>query len=114
MKTLVNDYLALWNERDDARRATAIAALLTEDSVYSDPDYAAVTGPAELNALVARAHEKLGDLVFTLGEIIGGHHDQVLFTWHVVPPAGGDPVASGYDVAELVDGRIRRITGFFA
>ena len=113
MKTLVNDYLALWNERDAARRATAITTVLSEDAIYSDPDYAAVTGFVELNEVIARAHEKLGDLVFTLGEIIGGHHDQVLFTWHLVPPAGGDPVATGYDVAELEDGRIRRVTGFF-
>ena len=35
MKTLVNDYLALWNERDAARRATVITALFTEDAVYS-------------------------------------------------------------------------------
>lgn len=113
MRTLVNDYLAVWNERDAARRATAITALFTEDAVYSDPDNAAATGAAELDAVITSAHDKLGNLVFTLGEIIGSHHDHVLFIWNLVPPAGGDPVATGYDVVDLAGGRIKRVTGFF-
>ena len=110
---LVRQYLEIWNERDDARREAAIKAVLTEDFVYSDPDYAALQGHAEITAAIGRAHDKFGTLVFSLGEIINTHHDTALFTWRLGSPDSSEPVAIGYDVMEFTDQHIRRVVGYF-
>jgi hypothetical protein len=110
---LVLKYLDVWNERDAAARESLIKEVLTEDSIYSDPDYAALHGHAELSDAIGRAQEKFGDLVFGLGELINAHHDKALFTWELGTPGGAGPVATGYDVVEFADGRIREVVGFF-
>ncbi|MEV5752035.1 nuclear transport factor 2 family protein [Actinoallomurus sp. NPDC052308] len=110
---LITQYLGIWNERDEARRNAIIKEVMTEDSVYSDPDYAGIEGHAALSAAIGTAHEKFGDLVFGLGEIIGAHHDTALFTWRLGPAGTDEAVGTGYDVIEFADGRIRRVVGFF-
>ncbi|WP_242884316.1 nuclear transport factor 2 family protein [Actinomadura litoris] len=110
---LIQRYIAVWNERDSAARTALIAAALTEDSVYSDPDHAALRGHAELSSVVAQARERFGGLVFTLGTVINVHHDVALFTWRLGAPDGGNPVATGYDFVEIAGDRIRRVVGFF-
>ena len=113
MSAIIAQYLAIWNERDAARRAAAIKATLTPDSVYSDPDYAGIEGHAALSQAVGTGQKKFGDLVFSLGEIISQHHDKVLFTWRLGAPGSTVAVATGYDYVELQDGLISRVVGFF-
>ncbi|MGI5131963.1 nuclear transport factor 2 family protein [Pseudonocardia sp. CA-107938] len=110
---LVQQYLDIWNERDRAARDTAIVAVMTEDSTYSDPDYAAVHGHAALSDVIGTAHEKFGDLVFTLGETLGSHHDTTLITWRLGAPGSAEAVATGYDVIDFAGDRIRRVVGYF-
>ncbi|MFG2002521.1 nuclear transport factor 2 family protein [Spirillospora sp. NPDC048911] len=110
---LVHRYLAVWNERDAARRADLMASALTEDSIYSDPDYAGLRGHGELAAAIEKAQGQFGAMVFTLGTLINVHHDKALFSWRLGPAGAGSPVATGYDYAEFADGRISRIIGFF-
>ncbi|TDD69795.1 hypothetical protein E1293_35380 [Actinomadura darangshiensis] len=57
---------------------------------------------------IGSAHEKLGDLRFTLDTVIGVHHDRALFRWHL------GSAATGYDVVEFTGGRLQSIVGFFA
>ncbi|WP_067827719.1 nuclear transport factor 2 family protein [Actinomadura kijaniata] len=110
---VVRRYIEVWNERDAARRAAAMEAALTEDSVYSDPDYEGLEGHAALSEAIDRAQERFGDLRFELGEVLGAHHGHVLFTWRLGAP-GAEPAATGYDAAEIAaDGRLRRVVGFF-
>jgi ketosteroid isomerase-like protein len=110
---LVQQYLEIWNERDHARRDAAIEVVMTEDSIYSDPDYAAIEGHAALSAAISRAQETFGDRVFSLGEIISTHHNTVLFTWRLGSPDTEEAIATGHDVIEFTDGRIHRVVGFF-
>lgn len=105
---LILKYLDIWNERDAAARDTLMQSVLTEDSVYADPDYAGLRGHAELSEAIGRAQEKFGDLRFTLDTVIGAHHDRALFTWRL------GTVATGYDVVEFAGDRIRSVAGFFA
>jgi hypothetical protein len=105
---LIRTYLDIWNERDAAVRDTLMTSVLTDDSVYADPDYAGLRGHAELSEAISRAQEKFGDLRFILGTVIGAHHDQALFTWRL------GTVATGYDVVEFAGDRIRSVVGFFA
>jgi hypothetical protein len=113
INALVHSYIDLWNDRDPGHRKDAIDALLTDDSLYTDPDWEAVTGPDAINTMIAQAQDKLGDLRFTLAAIINTHHDLVLFTWRLGLPDGSPPVATGYDIAEFGNGKIRCLYGFF-
>jgi hypothetical protein len=105
---LIERYLDIWNERDAAVRQTLMGEVLTDDVLYADPDHAGLRGPADLSGAIGHAHEKLGDLRFTLGTVIGAHHDHALFTWRL------GTAATGYDVVEFDNGRIRSVVGFFA
>ena len=109
--TLVDRYLAAWNETDAAARRAAIDDLFADRVRYVDP-LAAVTGRSALDALIGGAQQQFAGMVFTPGAPVDGHHDQVRFTWHL-GPAGGEPVVVGFDVAQLdADGRIHQVLGF--
>ncbi|KAB2351656.1 nuclear transport factor 2 family protein [Actinomadura rudentiformis] len=110
---LVQNYLDVWNERDTARRAELMKTALTDDSIYSDPDYAGVKGHSELSAAIDKAQAKFGDLVFSLGTLVNVHHDKALFRWRLGPAGADSAVATGYDYVEIVDGRFSRVIGFF-
>ncbi len=49
---LAADYIALWNERDGARRAAILAEHWTVDATYIDP-LARVAGRGEIAGLIA-------------------------------------------------------------
>ncbi|TDX08289.1 nuclear transport factor 2 family protein [Kribbella sp. VKM Ac-2566] len=104
---LIDAYLDIWNERDATARKELMRSVLTEDSVYADPDYAGLRGHAELSEAIGRAQESFGDLQFTLDTVIGTHHDRVLFSWRL------GTAASGYDVVDVAGERIRSVLGFF-
>jgi hypothetical protein len=109
---LIARYLASWNEFDPARRRKAIDRLWAEDGRYVDPDDDA-TGRDAIAGVLTAAREKLGTLVFTLGDVIGVHHGLALFTWHARPSAEAEPVASGFDVAAFAGGQVKLVYGFF-
>ncbi|MGA4992882.1 nuclear transport factor 2 family protein [Nonomuraea bangladeshensis] len=109
--TLVERYIAAWNETDAEARAKAVAELWTEDATYTDP-LADVAGHDGIAAVIAGAQGMFPGLVFTPGEVYDAHHHIARFTWHL-GPMDGEPVAVGFDVVELAeDGRIRRVLGF--
>lgn len=105
---LILKYLDIWNERDATARQKLMKDVLTDDALYTDPDHAGLRGHAELSEAIGRAHEKLGDLRFTLDTVIGAHHDQALFVWRL------STVATGYDVVKFTRDRISSVVGFFA
>ncbi|GGT30709.1 nuclear transport factor 2 family protein [Nonomuraea spiralis] len=100
-------YLDIWNERDDTARMTLMKSVLTEDSLYVAPDNAGLRGHAELSEVIGRMRAQVGEAKFALGAVMGAHHGRALFTWRL------GTVATGYDVVEFADGRIRSIVGFF-
>ncbi|GAA0560039.1 nuclear transport factor 2 family protein [Paractinoplanes ferrugineus] len=109
--TVVDRYLAAWNETDPARRRAAIDALFTADVRYVDP-IASVEGRDALDALIGGVQQQFPGLAFTSGGPVDAHHEQGRFTWHL-GAAGAEPLVVGFDVAELGDdGRIRRVFGF--
>ncbi|MGP3962504.1 nuclear transport factor 2 family protein [Nonomuraea sp. 3N208] len=109
--TLVERYIAAWNETDAGARAKAVADLWTEDATYTDP-LADVAGHAGIAAVIEGAQGMFPGLVFTPGVVHEAHHHIARFTWHL-GPAGGEPVAIGFDVVEVAeDGRIRKVLGF--
>jgi hypothetical protein len=110
-ESVVQRYLAAWNETDPDRRRTAVEEVFAEDVRYVDP-VAAVEGHAALSGLIGAVHQQFPGLVFGPGGPVDAHHEQARFTWHL-GPAGQEPVVVGFDVAELgPDGRIRTVLGF--
>ena len=111
--TTVDTYLAMWNEPDEARRADLIATAWTEDGRYVDP-LASVAGHDQISDLIGAVRAQAPGHVFRLlGERVDAHHDVVRFGWELVPAAGGESVAIGFDVAVAgEDGRIGSVIGF--
>jgi hypothetical protein len=98
----------IFNERDAVKRSAAIAEIFSEDIIFVDPE-GETRGRAALEEKVS-ALLKGQPEAFRFGDVhvsqtagdLGIHH------WKL-GPAGGDPVATGVDVA-LVDGdRITRL-----
>jgi hypothetical protein len=109
--TIVQRYLAAWNETDADRRRAAVEDVFAADVRYVDP-LAAVEGHAAMDGLIGAVQAQFPGLVFSSGGPVDAHHQQARFTWHL-GPAGQDPIVVGFDVAELgPDGRIRTVLGF--
>ncbi|GAA2646224.1 nuclear transport factor 2 family protein [Paractinoplanes durhamensis] len=109
--TVVDRYLAAWNETDPAARRAAIDTLFAKDVRYVDP-LASVEGRDALDGLIGAVQQQFPGLVFSPGGPVDAHHDQARFTWNLGTP-GAEPLVIGFDVAELdTDGRIRRVLGF--
>ncbi len=108
----IQDYGALWSERDATRRRGLVAASLTVDAIIVGPGYT-LRGHAAIEADTARfQRERPGQRA----EIVGGidaHGALARFAVRVVD-AQGAVVAEGLDVVEFADdGRIARVITFW-
>jgi hypothetical protein len=111
LTTVVDGYIAMWNESDPERRRVLIDQTWTEDGSYVDP-HAEVAGADGLDALVAAVQEQFPGYRFVLASGPETHHDRMRFTWQLVGEDGA-AVATGMDVAVVADdGRLRAVTGF--
>jgi hypothetical protein len=109
--TVVDGYIAMWNELDPGRRRQIIEQTWTEDGSYVDP-HAEVEGAEAIDALVTAVQQQFPGHRFVLAAGPDAHHDRVRFTWQLVGD-GGDAVATGVDFAIVADdGRLRAVTGF--
>jgi hypothetical protein len=110
--TVVDAYIAMWNERDpDARRAI-VSEAWSADATYLDPLMSG-EGPDGIDAMVAGAQAQFPGQRFELTAGPDQHHDRVRFAWRMVGEDGGAEVARGVDFATLdADGRLRSVTGF--
>ena len=109
--TVVDGYIAMWNETDPERRRSIIEETWTDDGSYVDP-HADVEGADGIDALVAAVQEQFAGHRFVLAAGPDAHHDRVRFTWQLVADSG-EAVATGVDFAVVADdGRLRAVTGF--
>ena len=109
--TLVNTYIAMWNEPDDDHRRELVAQTLTEDATYVDPLMAG-EGIDQISAMIGAAQQQYPGHRFALHTEPDAHNDRVRFSWSLSPD-GGDPIAIGTDFATVSgDGRMRSVTGF--
>ena len=112
VSTIVDTYLAMWNETDAKRRAVHIERVCTGDGRYVDPMLEA-EGHAAISEMVAGVQAKFPGHRFRRTSGIDAHHDAVRFGWELAGPDGAVVVA-GIDVGGLgPDGRLRCISGFF-
>ena len=112
VSTVVDGYIAIWNETSPERRRALIAETYTDDATYLDPIMAG-DGHAGIDAMIAGAQQQFPGHRFELSAGPDAHHDRVRFAWRLVGSNGGAPVAEGVDFATLAeDGRLRAVTGF--
>jgi hypothetical protein len=108
----VDAYVAMWNERDAARRAELMKTAWSEDGRYIDPQFRAV-GHTELERMVATAQTQFREHHLRLTSGLDTHHNEVRFAWEAVAKDGA-PALTGIDFGSLgADGRLRRVVGFF-
>ena len=109
INTLVDHYVAVWNEPDADLRRKSITELWGEDGIQFTRSRE-IRGYKALEERVKAVYEeflKTGGFVFQRAGDVQAHHHAVRFTWEMVP-AGGDEVAAvGSDFFLLSDdGRI--------
>jgi hypothetical protein len=109
--TLVDNYIAMWNETDPDQRRALVADTVTDDADYVDPLMEG-TGVDGIATMIGAAQAQFPGHRFTLVAGPEAHHDRVRFSWSLAAD-GSAPVAIGVDFASLSgDGRMRSITGF--
>jgi hypothetical protein len=89
--------LAVFNERDAQRRALAIESTYAPDVRWTD-DEGIVVGREALEAKASALQSKMQGLVFTKASPVYQTRGLGYLAWRL-GPEGGDPVASGFDVA---------------
>ena len=110
--SLIDAYIATWNEGDPERRRALVVRTFTEDGSYVDP---VMTGAGQdgIDAMIAGAQQQFPGHRFELAGEPDSHHDRVRFSWHLKPVGGEDVVAIGHDFGVVAeDGRLRSVTGF--
>jgi SnoaL-like domain len=109
--TVIDDYIAAWNEADADRRRELVARAFAGDATYLDP-LVASEGTDGIAAMIAAVQQQYAGHRFVLAAGPDAHHDRVRFTWHL-RDGGGGHVATGVDFATLDgDGRLQAVTGF--
>jgi hypothetical protein len=89
--------LGVFNERDTQRRAAAIESTYAPDVRWTD-DEGIVVGREALAAKATALRAQLQGLVFTRASPVYQTRGLGYLAWKLGPD-GGDPVASGFDVA---------------
>jgi hypothetical protein len=109
--TVVDTYLATWNETDPAKRAELIDASLGADLWYRDPMLEA-DGRDAYDSMIAAVQAQFPGLEMSRTSPVDGHRDLVRFNWALGKP-GEAPTFAGLDVAKYDgEGKLHRIIGF--
>lgn len=110
-RDLIANYIRSWNETDPLRRRALIEAVYAEHASYTDP-LTQARGWEAIDATIGAVQGMFPDHHFTLAGEVDAHHDVARFHWHLAAPGADEPLVIGFDVAELDEGRIRRVHGF--
>jgi SnoaL-like domain len=93
--------LGVFNERDAQRRAATIESTYAPDVRWTD-DEGIVVGRKALEAKATALQSQMEGLLFTKAGPVYQTRGLGYLAWQL-GPAGGDPVASGFDVAVVRD-----------
>jgi hypothetical protein len=108
--TVVDSYIAAWNEPDADRRRSLVASVWTDDGRYLDPLMSGA-GTEGITEMIGAAQGQFPGHSFALSAGPDAHNDVVRFSWTLNGADG--PVAAGTDFATVAsDGRLQSVTGF--
>lgn len=109
-KALWNRYSAIWSS-DAARRKDELAACLSVDATYCDPN-GAIEGPDALSSYMGGFQEAVPGGSFRILEVVA-HNDRSLARW-ALQGADGKTLQLGASFAvHDRQGRMQSINGFF-
>lgn len=110
--SLIDRYIAIWNETDAATRRDLIATTWAEDATYCDP---ALVGEGRdgIATMTAGFQAAYPGATFQRAGSVDQHHDRVRFGWQLQTP-DGQVIAVGSDFGVIANGNVfASITGFF-
>jgi hypothetical protein len=107
---LAEDYIALWNEKDQERRLDLLDTTWTSNATYADPLMRG-TGYREIDGLIAAVQARFPAFRFALAGPADGFGEHVRFSW-TLGPQGGEAVVKGTDFIMREGDRISSVTGF--
>jgi hypothetical protein len=108
----VKQYMAAWNEPDDAARGALLAQCWSDDGVYLDPNVS-LAGRVALATKIGEVLASRPGARLEFMSDIDNHHTMVRFLWRLVR-ADGTSGDTSIDFGEIgPDGRLVRIVGFF-
>jgi hypothetical protein len=107
---LAEDYIALWNETDAARRKSLLATTWMPEATYADPLMKGV-GHAEIDGLIAAVQQRFPAFRFSLFGTPDGYGEVARFSW-ALGPMEGDAVVRGTDIVHRDGDKIASVTGF--
>ena len=90
-------YSSCWSESDSNKRINSLSNILSEDFQYKDPN-------GEL-----KGHDNLSNYMM---EFLYIHHDSIMANWYMIN-SNKEVDANGVDVAYILNGRLKQITGLF-
>jgi hypothetical protein len=102
---MLANLLNVFNERDEAARRAAIDETYAEDVRWTDAE-GVTTGRANLEAKCVQLQSTLADLQFVAAGPVHQLPGFGYLAWHLVNPADGQQVMSGFDAALVTDGVI--------
>ncbi|GHJ53056.1 hypothetical protein Nm8I071_23630 [Nonomuraea sp. TT08I-71] len=110
---VLDTHLRAWSEPDPVQRLQMIASCWVDDGALVDPPLAG-RGHAGISTLMATMQEHYPGHAFTRTTGVDVHHDTFRVGWELRGPDGHVALA-GVDYGLLaLDGRLSRISGFFA
>ena len=111
IESVIESYVASWNETDPARRQSSLAASCAANASYRDPVMVS-DGQAGLDAMLAGVQAKFPGFVLKRISKVDSHNNAVRFAWSL-GPVSGPSVVEGVDFATLsADGMLANIVGF--
>lgn len=109
----IENYFRAWNEQDAQRRLELVEQAWGDDAIYIDASNSA-NGRAAVAEMIGAVIGSIPGGRFERTSPIDAHHNVVRFNWAIKAPDGATLI-EGVDFGDLdEDGRLRRITGFFA
>lgn len=112
IETIIDQYLATWNEPDANLRSEQTRAVWADDGQLADPLIEAV-GAEAISAAIGQLRDQMPGHSLTRTTLIDAHHNYCRFGWTVNGPDGAVAIA-GIDIVTLTaDGRLKTALGFF-
>lgn len=112
ISTVVDQYIAAWNEKDAERRAALIAESCAGSASYVDPMMQA-EGREGILGLIQGVQQQFPTHGLRRTGGIEVVKDRIRFTWDLSGPDGTVMVAGTDFIVLSEDGKLETITGFF-
>jgi hypothetical protein len=111
LEKLIDRYCQAWCEDDAGKRAELLQDVFAERATYTDP-MAHVEGRANLVAHIGAMRQQFAGAIISRTSAIDQHNHCARFGWQLTQP-NGPPLTDNVDFAEVRDGKIQSIVGFF-